>query len=185
VVGAQNPTALQKRTFPKHPTDIASFLMTVVFEDYMQKLKYDRSAQKQNTAVAKISIKLQNAINNLAEPARLRLQNAYGSFPVLQDQIHKIVEATRSAAQPQKKKASYRPLRAFKHSALNYLVEGLYFYIIVRAKGKLTLWQDSGELKGTLPDVLELLRPLLPGVLPEKMNFSTLHRALTRAKSQR
>jgi hypothetical protein len=34
VVDAQNPMALQKRTFPKHPMDIVLFLVTVVFEDY-------------------------------------------------------------------------------------------------------------------------------------------------------
>src|SRR6476620_9739291 len=54
VVGAQNPTALQKRTFPKHPMDITLFLIVVMFEDYLQRLKYDRSAQKQITGVAEI-----------------------------------------------------------------------------------------------------------------------------------
>jgi hypothetical protein len=134
--------------------------------------------------VAEISIDLKNAINHLEEPAFLRLQTAYGSPEVLLNEIHKIVEAIRSAAQPQKKKASHRPLRSFKHSALNLLVEGLYLYVVIEAKGNLTLWQDSatGELKGTLPEVLELFRPHLPGILPPKMHFSTLHRALARAK---
>jgi hypothetical protein len=187
VVGAQNPMALQKRTFPTHPMDIVLFLVAVVGEDYKQKLKYDRSARKQIRQikrVGQIAIELENAINHLEEPARLRLQNAYGSLKAPIDEISKLVEATRSAAQPQKKKDSHRPLHTFKHGALNFLVEGLYFDIVVGAKGKLTLWQDSatGKLKGTLPEVLELLRPHLPGILPEKMHFSTLHRALARAK---
>src|SRR5262249_7038872 len=161
-------------TFPDHPMDIVLFLVTVVFEDYMQKLQYDRSAQKQIRQikrVAQISIELENAINHLEEPARLRLQNAYSSLKVLLDEIRKIVEAIRSATQPKKKKASHRPVRTFRHRALSFLVEGLYLDIVVEAKGKLTLWQDAatGELKGTLPAVLELLRPHLPGVLPEKM----------------
>jgi hypothetical protein len=189
VVDAQNPMGLQKRTFPEHPMDIELFLVAVVFEDYKQKIKYDRSARnqvRQIKHVAEISIELKNAINHLEEPARLRLQSAYGSLEVLLNEIHKMVEAICSVAQAQKKKESHRPLRSFKHGALNFLVEGLYLSIAVEAKGELTLWQDSatGELKGTLPDVLELLRPHLPGLLPEKMNFSTLHRALARAKSQ-
>jgi hypothetical protein len=185
VVGARNPMALHKRTFSRYPMDIVSLLDTVVREDYMQKIKYDRFTRKQIRQlqrVAQIATELENAINHLEEPARLRLQ-VFGSLKAPLDEIHKLVEASRSVAQPQKKKNSHRPVSTFKHSALNVLVEGLCRFV-VEAKGKLTLWQDSatGELKGTLPEVLELLRPLLPGILPEKMHFSTLHRALTRGK---
>jgi hypothetical protein len=42
------------------------------------------------------------------------------------------------AAQPQKEKVSHRPLRTFKHGALNFLIEGLYLDVVVEAKGKLT-----------------------------------------------
>ena len=186
VVDARNPMALQKRTLSRYPKDIVLLLDTVVQEDHMRKIKYDRFTRKQIRQiqrVAQIATELENAINHLEEPARLRLQ-VYGSLRAPLDEIHKLVEASRSVAQPQKKKDSHRPLSTFKHSALNLLVEGLC-RLVVEARGKLTLWQDSstGELKGTLPEVLALLRPLLPGILPEKMHFSTLHRALTRGKT--
>jgi hypothetical protein len=179
----------KKERFPSIRWTSSCFSLPLYLKTISKKIKYDRSARnqvKQIKRVADISIELNNAINHLEEPARLRLRSAYGSLELLLIEIHKMVEAICSVAQAQKKKESHRPLRSFKHSALNFLVEGLYLSIVVEAKGELTLWQDSatGELKGTLPDVLELLRPHLPGLLPEKMNFSTLHRALARAKSQ-
>jgi hypothetical protein len=187
VADAQNPMSLQKRTFPTYPMDLVLFIHAVMFVDYMQKLNYDsltRKQIKQIKQVAQIAIDLECAINQLEEGARLRLQSANGSLKVTLDGIHKLADATRSAAEPQKEKVSHRPPGSFKHNALHLLIEGLYLRIVVEARGKLTLWQDSVNfcLKGTLPDVLELLRPHLPGILPKKMNFSTLHRALARAK---
>jgi hypothetical protein len=189
VVDAQNPMALQKRTlqrtFPDLPMDFVLFLIVVMFEDYKQK-SHSPKQIRQIERVAQISIELENAINHLEEPARLRLHYGYGLLKPFLDEARSIVGPIGSPAQPREKKAPHRPVSTFKRRALSLLVAGLYLYIVEKARGKLTLWQDAvtGELKGTLPGVLELLRPHLPGVLPEKMHFSTLRRALARAKSQ-
>jgi hypothetical protein len=187
IVDAQYPDSLRRRTFPKHPTDVELMMTAVVFEDYLQKINFRSPTSKQIKAmelVARIVEELENTIERLEEPALFRLHNAHGSLKVARDEIRKLANAARSAAKSQKKSVSNRPLRSFKHNALHLLIEGLYLRIVVEARGKLTIWQDSatGELKGTLPEILELLRPYLHGVLPKKMHFSTLHRALARAK---
>jgi hypothetical protein len=73
--------------------------------------------------------------------------------------------------------------------SLQRLIEALYVKIVVRANGKLTLWQDltndtNDRLMGTLPGVLRLLRPFMPDTVPRNLNFSMLQRPLAAAKRQ-
>jgi hypothetical protein len=80
-----------------------------------------------------------------------------------------------------KKGVSHRPPKSYKNRGFEVLIAVLYRVIVVEAQGSLTL-RDSGDLKGTLPLVLEVLRPYVPGVPPAKIPFSRLHRSLVRAK---
>jgi hypothetical protein len=187
IVNARNPVALRRRTFPTHPMDAALILTAAVFQVHLQRLRFDsptRKQIKQIKEVAKIAEKLECSIQILEQPTLFRLENAYRQKLPL-DGIHSLAEAARSASE-QKKKDSHRPSRAFKNRGLHFLIEALYGLVVEQAEGELTLWQDSaGDLKGTLPAVLEVLRPYIPGLLPNKMHFSNLHRALVRAKEAR
>jgi hypothetical protein len=50
--------------------------------------------------------------------------------------------------------------------------------VVCKAKGKLTLWRDpdSSEMRGTLPAVLNVLRPYIPDVIPKHISYRTLQR---------
>lgn len=162
-------------------------LTAVVFEDYKQRLNFDVLTQKQLKQikrVAEISQELERSINTLDEPARFRLKNGYKRAALPLGEIRDLVEAAQSTPIPIEKKASNRPVHSFKSRSLELLIHGLYRLIVVDAQGELTLWEDrgAGRLKGSLPAVLELLRPQLNGILPGSIPFSTLHRALARAK---
>jgi hypothetical protein len=187
IVNARNPVALRRRTFPTHPMDAALILTGAVFQVHLQRFGFEsptRKQIKQIKKVAKIAEELECSVQILEQPALFRLENAYRRKLPL-DEIHNLADAARSASE-QKKKVSHRPSRTFNNRGLHFLIEALYGLIVVHAEGELTLSQDSaGDLKGTLPAVLEVLRPYIPGVLPKKMHFSTLYRALVRAKEAR
>jgi hypothetical protein len=51
--------------------------------------------------------------------------------------------------------------------------------------GELTLYSDGSKPKGTLPEVLEILREYLPGIVPSALPFSTLRRFLRDARRNR
>jgi hypothetical protein len=188
VTNARNPSALRRKTFPAYPMDAALMLTAVVFEHHKQRLKFDEKPTlkqiKQIKRVAEITGELERTIKLLDEPTRFRLRNVYKGLALPLPEIRSLFDAAQTAAIPIEKKESNRPSRSFKHRSLDLLIHGLYRLIVVDARGELTLWEDrvSGLLKGTLPAVLELLRPNLHNILPEKIPFSTLHRALARAR---
>jgi hypothetical protein len=187
VTNARNPSALRRKTFSTHPVDVALMLTAVVFEHHKQRLKFEKPTLKQIKQikrVAEITGELERTIELLDEPIRFRLKNAYNGLALPLHEIHSLFDAAQTAAIPIERKESNRPPRSFKNRSLDLLIHCLYGLIIVDARGELTLWEDSasGLLKGTLPAVLELLRPNLHNILPEKIPFSTLHRALARAK---
>jgi hypothetical protein len=72
---------------------------------------------------------------------------------------------------------SSRPVVKARHTNLLILVRDLC-EVVCKAKGKLTLWRDphSSELRGTLPAVLNVLRPYLRDVIPEHISYRTLQR---------
>ena len=187
VTNARNSNALRRKTVPTYPMDVALLLGAVVFEGYKQRLRYDTpptpKQRKQTKRVAEITRDLEFAINTLDEPTRFRLRNAFqATLPTAE--IRSLFNAASSTAIPLKKKTSNRPVHSFKNRSLELLIHGLYGLIVVNSQGQLTLWEDrvAGGLKGTLPAVLELLRPYLHGILPKRIPFSTLNRALSRAK---
>jgi hypothetical protein len=187
VVRAKNPSILRRRILLNHPIGLALLIEAVWFEHYKQALNYDRLTQRQTKQikkVGKLAEKLEETIKLLDEPSRVRLCSGTDKSRLALDEIRNLVVAVRSAVQPSRSKISHRPPRTFKDRAFHFLIEGLYTQIVVEAEGKLTLWQASttGKVGGTLPKVLELLRPYVSDVLPKKMRFSTLYRAVARAK---
>lgn len=62
-----------------------------------------------------------------------------------------------------------------------YLLVRRLHALVIKTRGKLTLWNDPESLdpKGSLPAALNILRPHLSEAIPKKLNFRTLHRYLT------
>jgi hypothetical protein len=78
-----------------------------------------------------------------------------------------------ATSQP-KNRVSNRPRGSMKNPILRRLILNLYISIVERARGKLTLFVGSRKAKGTLPAVLEVLRPYLPNVIPVELPYETL-----------
>ena len=78
-----------------------------------------------------------------------------------------------TASQP-KNRDPNRPLGSSQNPILRTLVLELYSSIVDTARGKLTLYVHGGEIRGTLPAVLEVLRPYMPEVIPVKLPYETL-----------
>ena len=138
--------------------------------------------KKQIKQVEKMAKGLESSIQLLEEAALRRLNSEYWITPPLLKEIRALADGAHAASQSKEKKVPNRPLQSYKNRALNLLIHALYRVIVVEAQGSLTLWQDAGDLKGTLPVVLDVLRPYIPGVLPVRIPFSTLHRSLVRSK---
>jgi len=76
----------------------------------------------------------------------------------------------------------HRPRRSVKHPAFHLLLRDLReLKECFGGRRPLTCWRENGELKGTVPTVVEMLRPCLPGVIPEKLSYSSIRRALQKA----
>jgi hypothetical protein len=78
------------------------------------------------------------------------------------------------AASKPKNRVSNRPRGSRQNPILRRLILNLYMSIVEGAQGKLTLHGGGGEIRGTLPAVLEILRPYLPEVIPVKLPYETL-----------
>jgi hypothetical protein len=107
--------------------------------------------------------------------------------PLFLDRSYRV--QTRLLAQLSGVAAATPEQQNLRRPPLPRLIEALYVKIVVRANGKLTLWQDltndtNDRLKGTLPGVLRLLHPFMPDTVPRNLNFSMLQRPLAAAKRQ-
>jgi hypothetical protein len=104
-------------------------------------------------------------------------------------ELRRFAELARRAGAKPKRTVSHRPRFSIRHRALLSLIVRLYELIVETAGGELTLWDDvtHGKLKGTLPAILEILRPILPSTIPDRgnLNYSTLSRFLRQAKNPR
>ena len=78
-----------------------------------------------------------------------------------------------AVSQP-KKEVSHRPHGSTQNPELRMLILGLYVSIVQEAQGKLTLRKDVHDIRGTLPAVLEILRPYLPEIIPVMLPYETL-----------
>jgi hypothetical protein len=78
-----------------------------------------------------------------------------------------------AASQP-KNRVPNRPRGSRQNPILRRLILELYSSIVDGAQGKLTLYVAGGEIRGTLPAVLEVLRPYMPEIIPMKLPYETL-----------
>jgi hypothetical protein len=157
--------------------------------------------------VARQTEKLLNAVQQLEPELRLRLTASltveeeddflkrgenwlpYVGTEVVpyEHELRRFAELARRAAVTPKRTVSHRPRFSSRYVSLINLIGHLYDLIVVEAGGELTLWADAAHddvLKGTLPTILELLRPILPHTIPdrENLNYSTLSRLFRQAK---
>jgi hypothetical protein len=84
----------------------------------------------------------------------------------------------RHFARSKPKQGSHRPRGSTQNPVLRMLIRQLYYSIVEGGQGKLTLYRNAGDIKGTLPAVLEILRPYLPEVIPIKLSYKTLREIL-------
>ena len=103
---------------------------------------------------------------------------AAGKADLLEVGLRFGVRGTFNAERDQEQRRSVRHLPKVSNVPLRVLISGLRDLIVREAHGKLTLWNDpvGGGVKGTLPEVLAILRPYLPDVIPVKVNYRTLRR---------
>jgi hypothetical protein len=87
------------------------------------------------------------------------------------------------AASPPKNRVSNRPRGSRQNPILHGLIGELSMSIVEGAGGKLTLYERGGEIRGTLPAVLEILRPYLPEVIPVSLPYTTLRNIRKRARA--
>jgi hypothetical protein len=192
IVKAANPAALttKRRPFPKRlfpdlePTTSLGSQLSVAasLAGFDLSKSPTPKEKKQIKQVAKMAKGLEFSIQLLEEAALRRLNSEYWIMPPLLKEIRALADGAHAASLSKKKGVPHRPRESFKNRGFQFLITVLYRDIVVEAQGSLTLWQDDGDLKGTLPLVLDVLRPYIPGVLPVRIPFSTLHRALVRAK---
>ena len=78
-----------------------------------------------------------------------------------------------AASQP-KNRVANRPRGSVNNPILRRLILQLYMSIEERAGGKLTLFEEGGEIRGTLSAVLAILRPYLQEVIPVKLPYKAL-----------
>jgi hypothetical protein len=97
--------------------------------------------------------------------------------------IGDLEQAAKDAMFQPQKKAPHRPIGSVENRAFHRLINFLYAYLVEVAHGELSVRKNAcGELKGTAPAVLEILRPHLQGIVPGKLSYSTLRRILQSAR---
>ena len=191
IVNAANPAALEEEVdlLQAGTMNATVCLLTVVVgHAHAVGLGFFKSPMpkeiKQLRQVAQMAEALHSGIQLLEGSALMRLESKYFALLPILKEIRALADAARSASLRKKEEVSHRPPKSFKSRGFELLIHGLYRLIVVKAQGTLTLWQDAGDLKGTLPLVLEVVRPYIPGILPVNISFSTLHRSLVRAKKE-
>lgn len=189
IVKAANPAALTTKLDlpPLEPTTD----LGLVLSSAASLVGFDLSKsptpkeKKQIKQVEKMAKGTKSSIQLLEETALRRLNSEYWITPPLLKEIRALADGAHATSLSKEKKVPHRPRKSYKNRSFQFLIAALYRVIVVEAQGSLTLWQDAGDLKGTLPVVLDVLRPYIPRVLPVRIPFSTLHRALVRVKKAR
>jgi hypothetical protein len=107
--------------------------------------------------------------------------NIPDSTAPLRGVIHTLADAANAAilkAKSRERKDAWRPKDSVSNPCLYYLIRRLYTSVVKEAHGKLAVRKGKrgGELKGTLPAILAILRPYLPNIIPAKLSYSTLRR---------
>jgi hypothetical protein len=91
--------------------------------------------------------------------------------------------AAKIHSMPKPKSVSHRPRGSIKHPAFHFLLRDLR-RSMKPVGGRLTCRMENGRLKGTIPVVLEMLRPYLRDVIPPKLSYSSIRRALLQKAPQ-
>jgi hypothetical protein len=144
-----------------------------LFAQRIRDLRRRKALRKSLGSIAKLSRELLKALNELDdevfEVCRINRVSVVGLVATLLDVPLRFFSTSQI-----KRNVSNRPRGSFQNPALRMLVLDLYMSIAEGAKGKLTLYGGKGEAKGTLPAVLEILRPHLPEIIPPKLPYETL-----------
>jgi hypothetical protein len=176
---------------------LKQIVSVAAYVEYFSSLRWSNAAQRQLAQIALHAESLADQIRQLDKAALEVLESSLcesDEWLVLTPGDMSIVEYCEALIRELSRAASvrvffdrprHRPRNRVKYFALNYLIGGLYRVIVSEANGRLTLGQDSakGRLNGTLPDVLELLQPYIPRIVPTNLNFSMLQRPLSKARS--
>jgi hypothetical protein len=133
----------------------------------------------QLTRIAKLADDLSEA---LLRPFGTRKLEA--ELKELSQKARKRIEMIDSLSR-RRRKFSHRPRGSVQYPALYSLTYDLYKEIEVDGGCKLTLGRSfGGDLGGTFPSLLRILRPYLGHRMPPKLSYSTLHQALRAAKTR-
>ena len=84
-----------------------------------------------------------------------------------------------------RRRPANRPQGTFQYPRFHDFVLELYKLVVIEGHGELTVWQnDEGALRGTLPSVLDFLRPRLPRKVPSNLSKSDLRRLISKAAEE-
>jgi hypothetical protein len=148
-------------------------LERALFVHRVRNLKRRKEMKAPLRRIAKLSRELLKALYELDDEvfqvSRVDRVSVIGLLAALLD-----VPLRYFAVSQPKKEISHRPQGSTKNPALHMLIRGLYASIVQEAQGKLTLRKDVNDIRGTLPAVLEILRPYLPEVIPVMLPYETL-----------
>jgi hypothetical protein len=140
--------------------------------------------------IARLATKLYEALDQLGENRKWLEVDFDGPFDDADDVelyyveslIFDLIQAAENAATFREKKAPNRPIGGVKNRPFHFLIDLLYAYLVEVAHGRLSVRKDAGgDLKGTAPAVLKILRPHLQGIVPSELSYSTLRRMLQSA----
>jgi hypothetical protein len=153
--------------------EVSHAVERALFDHRIQNLKRRKEMRVPFKRIAQLRSQLLKAVDELDDEvfqaSRVERVSVAGLLAVLLD-----VPLRYLAASQPKKTVSNRPRGSRKNPILHRLILDLYVAIVEGARGKLTLHGGGGETRGTLPAVLEILRPFLPEVIPLKLPYETL-----------
>jgi hypothetical protein len=86
-----------------------------------------------------------------------------------------------------RKNPPHRPRGSRQNRPFHNLVHKLYIAIVERSHGTFAVQKhsDTGKPKGTVPAVLQLLRPYLQEIIPKQLSYSTMRRMLIATATHR
>jgi hypothetical protein len=162
-----------RRTRTEIAVDVDQVVERALFVQRIRNLKRQKDTRMRLKHIAKLSRDLLKALEGLDDEVfkacRVDRVSVIGLLATLLD-----VPLRYFAVSQPKKLISHRPRGSIQNPVLRMLILELYASIVEGAQGKITLRKDVDDIKGTLPDILEVLRPYLPDAIPVKLPYETL-----------
>jgi hypothetical protein len=153
--------------------EVSQAVERALFEHRIHNLKRRKEMRAPFRRISHLTSQLLKALDELDDEvfqaSRVERVSVVGLLTALLD-----VPLRYLATSQPKNRVSNRPRGSRKNPILRRLILNLYMSIVGGAQGKLTLYGGGGEIRGTLPAVLEILRPYLPDVIPAKLPYETL-----------